>query len=147
MAVAAAQAASLPMIALRIAVAALLVSAAPLRSGAQYEGAEAGVVPSDWNAHGRALAAAKRHREAIAAFERAMQESNVRAEECAWFIARSYAALGNRKQALRWVERAVDLGFDRDAIRRAPELARYRDDPVFEQLLSRTTVSNLRVAI
>lgn len=77
--------------------------------------------PERWWRLGDALFTARRHREAIAAFERALQLGANAQADGAWRIARSYARSGNRKQALRWFERAVELGFDaREAIREEP---------------------------
>jgi tetratricopeptide (TPR) repeat protein len=136
------------MIALKIAVASLMFCAAPQKAKAQQALPEVGVVPADWRDHGRALAAAKRHREAIASFERALQGGTAPAEQLAWHIARSYAELDNRKQAVRWAERANDLGLDvRESIRHAPEFAKYLDDPRLEQLLKPLAVSKGRVAV
>ena len=59
---------------------------------------------------GRALYDAGRYKEAAASFERAMQLGVARPHEAAWHVARSYARLGNRKQALRWAEIAERLG-------------------------------------
>ena len=77
--------------------------------------------PQRWWRLGDALFNARRHREAIAAFERALQLGASEQADGAWRIARSYARSGNRKQALRWLDRAVELGFDaREAIRQEP---------------------------
>jgi tetratricopeptide (TPR) repeat protein len=136
------------MIALRVVVATLMLGVAPQPLDAQRVLPEVGVVPSDWHAHGRALVAANRHREAIAAFQRAIQLQKGRSEESAWLIARSYAQLGNRKQAFRWVEHAIELGFsDRDSIRKAPEFAKFRDDPRLDQLLRPLVASRVQVAM
>jgi tetratricopeptide (TPR) repeat protein len=58
---------------------------------------------------GNALYDAGRYKEAAASFERAMQAGVARPHEAAWSVARSYAKLGNRKQALRWAEIATLL--------------------------------------
>lgn len=80
--------------------------------------------PQRWWRLGDALFNARRHREAIAAFERALQLGAGEQAEGAWRIARSYARSGNRKQARRWFERAVELGFDaREAIRQEPSFS------------------------
>lgn len=109
------------MIALRIAAAALMVSAAPLRSGAQESLPDIGTIPSDWSEYARALAVSNRHREAIAAYERAMLVKSARADDCAWAIARLYAQLGNHKQAERWAEHARELS-DGPMLRRGSAL-------------------------
>jgi tetratricopeptide (TPR) repeat protein len=91
--------------------------------------------PERWWALAHALFNARRHREAIGAFERALQLGAGEPAGGAWQIARSYAHRGNRKQALRWLARAVELGFDaREAIRREPLFEQYRSDPRFSVL-------------
>ena len=85
-----------------------------------------------WRALGDALFNEQRHREAIAAYERALQLGAAEPGSGAWQIARAYARVGNRKQALRWLGHAVALGFDdRDAFRREPAFEQYHDDPRF----------------
>lgn len=59
---------------------------------------------------GQSLYDAGRYKEAAASFERAMQLGVARPHEAAWEVARSYAKLGNRKQALRWAEIAERIG-------------------------------------
>ena len=58
---------------------------------------------------GHDLYDAGRYKAAAASFERAMQAGVARPHEAAWNVARSYAKLGNRKQALRWAEIATLL--------------------------------------
>jgi tetratricopeptide (TPR) repeat protein len=102
-----------------------------------YQGALAvdDAAPRRWRALGHALFNANRHREAIAAYERALQLGVEDPATGAWQIARAYALDGNRKQALRWLGHAVASGFnDREAIRREPAFDRYRDDPRFSEL-------------
>ena len=87
-----------------------------------------------WRLLGETLFAADRHREAIAAFERAMQLGSEPAD-ASWRIARAYARYGNRKQALRWLEGARERGFDvRGAISQEPAFDEYRSDPRFSAL-------------
>jgi tetratricopeptide (TPR) repeat protein len=50
---------------------------------------------------------AKRYREAIASFERALQLGADRPDVAALHIARAYAGLGNAKQAMRWQTQAA----------------------------------------
>lgn len=87
-----------------------------------------------WWVLGETLSAADRHRDAIAAFERAVQLGGD-ASEASWRIARAYARCGNRKQALRWLASAMEQGFDvRGSIRREPAFDEYRGDPRFSAL-------------
>jgi tetratricopeptide (TPR) repeat protein len=60
---------------------------------------------------------AGRYKEAAASFERAMQLGVARPHEAARSVARSYAKLGNRKQAMRWLEIAELLEHPERAIR------------------------------
>jgi tetratricopeptide (TPR) repeat protein len=88
--------------------------------------------PEHWQKLGTALFNANRHRESIAAFERALQLGTVEPAAAAWQISRAYAHRGNRTQALRWLTQAVALGFDRrEAVRREPLFGEYRTDPRF----------------
>jgi tetratricopeptide (TPR) repeat protein len=82
-----------------------------------------------WTSLGRALYDSSRYRESIASFERALQLRAGRPDEQAWNIARAYAHLGNRKQALRWLSHALEMGFSRrDAIDGEAAFDRYRGD-------------------
>jgi tetratricopeptide (TPR) repeat protein len=79
-----------------------------------------------------ALFNARRHREAIAAFEHALQLGVGSPAVGAWHVARAYARRGNRKQALRWLSHATALGFDASqALRDEPSFEPYRNDPRF----------------
>ncbi len=99
-------------------------------------------VPEHWWKLGAALFNANRHRESIAAYERALQLGAGEPMTGAWQIARAYAHRGNRTQALRWLARAVELGFDyREAMRREPLFEPYRDDPRFVELDDSTSAA------
>lgn len=63
-----------------------------------------------WHAYGRALYNSGRHKEAIGAYQRSMQLRAGNIDDAMWNVARSYAHLGNRKQALRWLEQALARG-------------------------------------
>jgi tetratricopeptide (TPR) repeat protein len=89
-----------------------------------------------WSSRGRALYDSSRYRESIASFERALQLRTGRPDDQAWNIARAYAHLGNRKQALRWLSHAFEMGFSsRDAIRDEPAFDPYRDDAKYQSIL------------
>jgi tetratricopeptide (TPR) repeat protein len=90
-----------------------------------------------WFAFGHELYAAHRYRESIAAFERGLQLCADGASAGAWHIARAYAQLGNRKQALRWLTHARQLGFrNEQAIRDERAFDKYRDDARFREIVS-----------
>lgn len=114
-----------------------LAVAAPQAAIAQHDEpllAAEDMAAERWWALAETLSAADRHRDAIAAFERAVQLGGD-ASEASWRIARAYARCGNRKQALRWLESAMERGFDvRGSIRREPAFDEYRGDPRFSAL-------------
>ena len=86
--------------------------------------ADDGAIPvtgKEWIAFGRALYDAGRYRESVAAFERGVQQHVDNAPSGAWNIARGYARLGNRKQTLRWLAHARELGFRDDRATRAEQ--------------------------
>lgn len=94
------------------------------------------LVPAHWNEYGHALYLGGQYREAVAAFQRAIQLDNAGAATGAWNVARAYAQAGNQKQAYRWLERAFDLGLrPRTLWREEPAFARYRDEPSFRALV------------
>jgi tetratricopeptide (TPR) repeat protein len=93
-------------------------------------------VAKQWTERGRALYDSTRYRESIASFERALQLRAGRPDEHAWNIARAYAHLGNRKQALRWLSHALEMGFPhRDAIADEAAFDQYRGDARYLDIL------------
>jgi tetratricopeptide (TPR) repeat protein len=93
-------------------------------------------IAEHWTTRGRALYDSSRYRESIASYERALQLGVGRPEEGAWNIARGYARLGNRKQALRWLGHALELGFTcRETIRQEPAFEEYRRDGKYIELM------------
>jgi tetratricopeptide (TPR) repeat protein len=89
-----------------------------------------------WTSRGGALYDSSRYRESIASFERALQLRAGRPDEQAWNIARAYAHLGNRKQALRWLSHALEMGFPhRDAIDGEAAFDQYRGGAKYEDIL------------
>jgi tetratricopeptide (TPR) repeat protein len=89
-----------------------------------------------WISLGRELYDSSRYRESIASFERALQLRAGRPDEHAWNIARAYAHLGNRKQALRWLSHALEMGFPRrDVIDGEAAFDRYRGDARYRDIL------------
>jgi tetratricopeptide (TPR) repeat protein len=129
-------------------VAALVVSAtAPrgaaaqqMQAGTRVQSLASASVPVDvlaanaetaeqWSALGRALYDAARYRESIAAHERALQLRKGAAPDDAWQIARGYARLSNRKQALRWLMHAREMGLRDELV--------VHEEPAFAGVLSR----------
>ena len=156
MAVALAKTTAFPMNALLVVVALSASMMAPRVGRAQEATTRPGAIealqdallinanaPEDWYALGRALYAENRDRESIAAFERAMQFGTVHAHDAPWRIARAYARIGNRRQALRWAEHSIASGASsKHQMQEAAEFAAYRRDPKFRQLMEGTHLSN-----
>ena len=95
-----------------------------------------GGMPDEWDAYARALYEAGRYRESVGAFQRAMQLGVAAPDTASWNVARAYALSGNSRQAYRWMERALDLGYrDRRAMREEPAFARYRSESRFRELV------------
>jgi tetratricopeptide (TPR) repeat protein len=93
---------------------------------------------ADWTALADSLHEVGRHREAIAAYERALQLGVADPARAAFNVARAYAHLANRRQALRWLEHAVMLGLaDEELVRSEREFDRYRDDERFREIVER----------
>jgi tetratricopeptide (TPR) repeat protein len=78
---------------------------------------------------GDALARAERHREAVAAYERAMQLDPGLAREGSWSVALAYARLGDHRQTVRWLEQALRAGVPAARLRGEEAFEPYRDDP------------------
>ena len=90
-----------------------------------------------WFVQGHSFYVGRRYRESIAAFERALQLHVANAPEGAWNVARGYARLGNRKQTLRWLSHARDMGFrDASAMHGDPAFDPFRGDPAFREVIA-----------
>jgi tetratricopeptide (TPR) repeat protein len=101
----------------------------------------------EWFALGNELYAASRYRESIGAFERGLQLRAHGAADGAWNVARAYAQLNNRKQALRWLTHARQLGFrNEQAIRDEPAFDKYRDDARFREIVMPSACKACRTA-
>ena len=101
--------------------------------------------PQEWYALGRAFYESNRYHESIAAYERSLQLRADAHPDGAWHIARGYAQLGNRKQALRWLGHARQLGFrDDKAMRDEPAFRKYHDDPNFRALVTPASCASCR---
>jgi tetratricopeptide (TPR) repeat protein len=131
---------------LRIIAAAGLALAATNAAGAQTprselwqsSGSPNAAEAERWAQEGKSRYEAGEYKEAAASFERALQLRVGRPHDAALNIARSYARLDNRKQALRWIAHALDLGLpDVERLYEEPAFARYRGDEKFLSLASR----------
>ncbi len=101
-------------------------------------------VGATWTRLGQARYRCARYREAIDAFERALELGGGAVDEDdtddnfgwqqAYDIARCHARLGDDEQALAWLDRALELGFrDRAAIGADHAFAALRSDPRFAE--------------
>ena len=86
-------------------------------------------VAEHWLAMGDALSAAARHREAVAAYQRAIQLDARLAREGTTSVARAYARLGDDRQAVRWLELALRAGVSPDEVWSEDTFGVYRNDP------------------
>ena len=82
-----------------------------------------------WAAMGDALLNAERHREAVAAYQRAIQLDARLTDQGTRSVARAYARAGDDRQAVRWLEQALRLGARADDLLRDESFRRYRDEP------------------
>jgi tetratricopeptide (TPR) repeat protein len=88
-----------------------------------------GRVAEHWLALGYALSGAARHREAVAAYQRAMQLDARWTREATTSVARAYARMGDDRQAVRWIELALRAGVSPDAVWSEDTFGAYRNDP------------------
>ena len=86
-------------------------------------------VGAHWAAMGDALLNAERHREAVAAFQRAIQVDARFTDRGTRAIALAYARMGNDRQAVRWLEQALRLGARADELFGDESFRRYRNEP------------------
>ena len=123
-----------------------------LAEGAERERVVAGAdtlppeTGAQWFVLGHRLYAESRYRESVAAFERGLQLRADGAGDGAWNVARGYARLGNRKQTMRWLTHARELGFrDQRATREEPAFDRFRDDPGFKETVAPSSCHGCRM--
>ena len=90
-----------------------------------------------WLAMGDVLLHAERHREAAAAYQRAIQLDARLRERGTRGVARAYARMGDDRQAVRWLEQAIQLGVRPGELLGDESFRRYRDDPRLRGALRR----------
>jgi tetratricopeptide (TPR) repeat protein len=82
-----------------------------------------------WLMLGSVLTQAERHREAVAAYQRAMQLDAKLTREGTTSVARAYARLGDDRQAVRWLELALRAGVKPEEVWNDEVFGTYRHDP------------------
>jgi tetratricopeptide (TPR) repeat protein len=90
-----------------------------------------------WLAMGDVLLNAERHREAAAAYQRAIQLDARLRERGTRGVARAYARMGDDRQAVRWLEQAIQLGVRPAELLGEKGFKRYRDEPRLRGALRR----------
>jgi tetratricopeptide (TPR) repeat protein len=90
-----------------------------------------------WLTLGDVLVRADRHREAAAAYQRAIQVDARLTERGTHSVARAYAKMGDDRQAVRWLEQALRLGARPAELWSDESFRRYRDAPRLQSELRR----------
>jgi len=83
----------------------------------------------DWLTLADVLLRAERHREAAAAYQRAIQLDARLTDVGTRGVARAYARMGNDRQAIRWLEQALRLGSRPEQLWGDEAFSRYRNEP------------------
>lgn len=87
---------------------------------------------------------AKDYRKAIPAYERALAVRAHLPTNLAYNIACCYALAGDKEQALKWLERALDMGFsDLGHAQTDTDFQSLRDDPRFQRLVALVDTSKM----
>jgi tetratricopeptide (TPR) repeat protein len=86
-------------------------------------------VPEHWLMLGDALSGAERHREAVAAYQRAIQLDARLTRDGTRSVARAYARLGDDRQAVRWIQLAFRAGVTPEQLWSEGAFDIYRNDP------------------
>ena len=88
-----------------------------------------------WIALGEALSRAERYREAVAAYQRAIQLDARLLRDGTMRVARAYAQMGNDRQAVRWLEQMLRQGVSPEALWSEEVFERYRNEPRLRVLM------------
>src|SRR6185295_6830070 len=94
-------------------------------------------VGADWLALADVLSSAERHREAAAAYQRAIQLDARLRERGTRGVARAFARMGDDRQAVRWLEQAIQLGARPGELLGDESFKRYREEPRLRGTLRR----------
>jgi tetratricopeptide (TPR) repeat protein len=101
-------------------------------------------MPRYWDQLGRSRQLAKDYRKAISALEMSLELGAGYPFNTAYNIACSYAQLGEKDQALKWLEKAMDLGYrNLQVVRIDTDLKLLRDDPRFIKLAALDDISKM----
>ena len=90
-----------------------------------------------WVEMGDVLLNAERPREAVAAYQRAIQLDARLTDRGTRAVARAYSWMGDDRQAVRWLEQALRLGARADELWRDESFRRYRDEPRLRGVIRR----------
>jgi tetratricopeptide (TPR) repeat protein len=82
-----------------------------------------------WIALGDVLSRAERYREAVAAYQRAIQVDARLTRDATRSVARAYARMGNDRQVVRWLEQVLRQGASPEALWSEEVFERYRNEP------------------
>jgi tetratricopeptide (TPR) repeat protein len=103
-------------------------------------------VAAHWVAMGDALLSAERHREAVAAYQRAIQLDAHFTDRGTRAVARAYAQMGDDRQAVRWLEQALRMGARADVLLGEESFRRYRNEPRLRGVVRRNVDGDRRPA-
>jgi tetratricopeptide (TPR) repeat protein len=101
-------------------------------------------MPRYWEQLGRSRQIAKDYRKAIEALEKSLELGAGYPFNAAYNIACSYAQLGEKEQAFKWLEKAMDMGYrNLQVVRIDTDLKLLRGDPRFVKLAALEDVSKM----
>ena len=97
-----------------------------------------------WNQLGNAYYSGKNYANAIKAYEKVLEIGGTPSSYAAYNIACNYALLGEKEQALKWLEKALDSGFpDLMHVQSDTDLQGLRSDARFQKLVGSVDTSKL----
>ena len=99
---------------------------------------------SYWNQLATAYYNAKNYARAIAVYEKVSELGGISPANAAYNIACNYALLGEKEQALKWLEKSLDLGFsDLPHVQTDADLESLRNDSRFQKLVGLIDTSKM----